>query len=73
MGNKVAEGLTASEADAALAETAVPADLRAELRRLLDAIESAEYGTGIASEAPAMIATAERLVPSLARRLERGA
>jgi hypothetical protein len=73
MGNMVAEGLTASEADDSLAETAVPADLRAELRRLLDAIESAEYGIGIASEAPAMITTAERLVPSLARRLERGA
>jgi hypothetical protein len=73
MRNMVAEGLTAAEADATLAETSFPADERAELRRLLDAIESAEYGAGIAVEAPAMIETARRLVPSLARHLERGA
>ncbi len=73
MRNIVAEGLTASEADATLARTAVPDVDRAEVTRLLEAIESAEYGSGIASEAPAMIATAERLIPSLARHLERGA
>jgi len=72
MQNIVAEGLTASEADAALAETAVPGDERAAVLRLLQAIESAEYGSGIASETPAMIATAEGLIPSLARHLERG-
>jgi hypothetical protein len=73
MRNMVAEGLTAMEADETLAETAFPADKRAELRRLLDAIESAEYGAGITVEAPSMIETAERLVPNLARHLERGA
>ena len=73
MRNIVAEGLTASEADATLARTAVPAAERAEVLRLLEAIESAEYGSGIASEAPAMIETAEGLIPSLARHLERGA
>ncbi len=72
MTNMVAEGLTASEADATLAGTALPADERAEVSRLLDAIESAEYGAGMASECPSMIATAERLIPSLARHLERG-
>jgi hypothetical protein len=40
--------------------------------RLLEAIESAEYGSGMAAEAPAMIETAGRLIPSLARHLERG-
>ena len=73
MRNIVADGLTASEADATLARTAVPAGDRAEVLRLLEAIESAEYGSGIASEAPAMIETAEGLIPSLARHLERGA
>jgi hypothetical protein len=72
MRNIVAEGLTASEVDATLAQTAVPAVERAEVLRLLEAIESAEYGSGIASEAPAMIDTAQRLIPSLARHLERG-
>src|SRR5262249_13903674 len=43
MGNLVAEGLTASEVDATLAQTAVPVVERAELSRLLEAIESAEY------------------------------
>jgi len=72
MRNIVALGLTASEADAVLAQTAVPAVERAELLRLLQAIESAEYGSGIASEAGAMIETAEGLIPRLARHLERG-
>ena len=52
MRNIVAEGLTASEADAILAETAVPAAERAEVLRLLEAIESAEYGSGVASRSP---------------------
>jgi hypothetical protein len=73
MRNVVAEGLTASEAEATLAQTSVPAIERAEVIRLLDAIESAEYGSGIASEVPGMMETAERLIPSLARHLERGA
>ncbi len=73
MRNVVGEGLTASEADATLAPTSVPAVERTELFRLLDAIESAEYGSGVVSEAPTMIETAERLIPSLARHLERGA
>jgi hypothetical protein len=73
MRNIVAEGLTASEADATLAQTAVPADARAEVVRLLEAIESAEYGSGyVASTAPEMIETAEGLISSLARHLERG-
>ena len=72
MRNMVAEGLTPSEAYATLAQTAVPAPERAELKHLLESIESAEYGAGIAHEGPAMIASAERLVPILARYLERG-
>ncbi len=72
MRNIVAPGLTASEASAALAHTAVPPGERAELLSLLEASESAEYGSGFASEAPRMVETAERLIPSLARHLERG-
>ena len=52
MRNIVAEGLTASEADAALAQTAVPRDERAAVSRLLESIELAEYGSGVRSEAP---------------------
>jgi hypothetical protein len=71
MRNIVAEGLTASEADATLAQSAGPADTRAALVRLLEAIESAEYGAGIATGVPTMIDSAEGLVRGLARHLER--
>ena len=53
MRNIVGEGLTASEADATLAQTAVPAVEREDVRQLLDAIESAEYGSGMVSEVEA--------------------
>jgi hypothetical protein len=72
MRNIVAEGLTASEADAVLAQSSVPADQRTVVLSLLEAIESAEYGSGMASEVPAMLAAAESLIPNLARHLERG-
>ena len=52
MRNIVAEGLTASEAEATLAQTSVPAAERAEVLRLLEAIESAEYGSGIVIRGP---------------------
>lgn len=73
MCNVVGEGLTASEADAILARTVVPATARREVSQLLEAIESAEYGSGVAAEAPAMIETARAMIPRLARALERGA
>jgi hypothetical protein len=72
MRNIVAEGLTASEADAALARTPIPAAKRADVLRMLEAIESAEYGSGFATDAGTVLEEAEKLVPSLARDLERG-
>jgi hypothetical protein len=72
MRNIVAEGLTASEADAALAGTAVLPDTRTRLLRLLEGIESAEYGSGGVTAATAMIDTAAELIASLARSLARG-
>jgi hypothetical protein len=72
MRNIVADGLTASEADATIARTAVPAGERAKVLELLESIESAEYGSGVASEAPVMIEKAAELIPTLARHMERG-
>jgi hypothetical protein len=72
MRNMVAEGLTAAEAEAALCATAVPVEERAAVARLLEEIDSAEYGSGMASAAPAMIDSAAQLIPRLARHLERG-
>lgn len=71
--NIVAEGLTATETDAILTRSAVPAADRAEVLHLLETIESAEYGAGMSSEAPALIERAEAIVPSLVRHLQRGA
>jgi hypothetical protein len=72
MRNIIAEGLTASEVETALAQTSIPDVERAEVLRLLAAIESAEYGSGITSDTSAMIERARGLIPSLARHLERG-
>ncbi|MGC8640935.1 MAG: BatD family protein, partial [Isosphaeraceae bacterium] len=72
MRNIIAEGLTATEADAILARCAVPATERSEVLRLLETVESAEYGAAIASEVPALIDRAEAIIPSLARHLQRG-
>jgi hypothetical protein len=71
MRNIVAEGLTASEVGAVLTETAVPVNDRTAVLDLLEAIESAEYGSGKAAEAPTMIDTAAHLISRLARPLER--
>ena len=70
--NVVAEGLTTTEADALLARTAVPAPERTEVMRLLEAMESAEYGSGVAYETAGLLESAVKLIPNLARHLERG-
>ncbi len=72
MRNMVAEGLTAVETDAILASSPVPAEMRGEVRRLLDSIESAEYGSGGGATSAALIEQAEGLVPRLVRQLDRG-
>jgi hypothetical protein len=73
MRNIVAEGLTASEADAILAQTHLPAAERSEVLRLLEAIESAEYGSGLEIDAAEILESAQKLAPRVARNLERGA
>jgi len=73
MRNIVAEGLTAADADAALAQAGVAEDQRETVLRLLQSIESAEYGSGSASEASNLVEAAAAIVPRLARSLERSA
>jgi hypothetical protein len=73
MQNVVAEGLTASETDSLLSQTSVPAEMRNDVRLLLEAIESAEYGSASDSQSAALLEQAEGLIPRLARQLERGA
>jgi hypothetical protein len=69
--NLVGEGLTASEAERSLANSSVPEAERTAVARLLDAIESAEYGSGSTTETAAIVETAEGLIPRLARHLGR--
>jgi hypothetical protein len=70
MRNIVAEGLTAVEADRVLAQTSISAAERADVMRLLETIESAEYGSAVASEIPTLVSRAEALIPVLARHLK---
>lgn len=70
MRNIVAEGLTGTEADKVLSQTAVPAAERADVLQLLETIESAEYGSNAASENPALLSRAEALIPVLTRYLK---
>lgn len=69
--NRVAEGLTTADAAAALAETAVPAESRDALLKLLESIESAEYGGGSAADPAQAIESAQALVTQIAPHLER--
>ncbi|HEY2251149.1 MAG TPA: hypothetical protein VGH74_08820, partial [Planctomycetaceae bacterium] len=65
-----AEGLTSAEADKALAQTDLPGDVRADVLRLLETIESAEYGSAAASEIPSLLTKAESLISILTRLLK---
>lgn len=71
--NKVADGLTTSGAADLLSEAAVPADDRAAVLSLLEAIESAEYGGGHSTNPATAIDTAASLIARIAPHLERGA
>ncbi|MBS0262466.1 MAG: BatD family protein [Planctomycetes bacterium] len=69
--NVVAEGLTAVDADRLLTQAGVSDATRADVRTLLESIESAEYGSAGLAEATALLTQADGLIPRLARELER--
>ena len=69
--NRVAEGLTTADAVAALAVTSVPAESRDVLLKLLESIESSEYGGGLAADPAQAIESAQALVTQIAPHLER--
>lgn len=71
--NKVADGLTTSGAADLLTEAAVPDEDRTAVVRLLEAIESAEYGGGQSTDPATAIDTAASLIARIAPHLERGA
>ena len=69
--NAVAEGMTAADVDARLHRSGVSTELRSAVERLLQSIESAEYGSHAGIDAAAAITQARDLIPPLARALER--
>ncbi|WP_010584182.1 BatD family protein [Schlesneria paludicola] len=73
MQNRIAEGLTSTDVDAALTNASVPADVGQAVRQLLEAIEAAEYGAGGSVNDPRVtIETAEAVIAKLTPYLERG-
>lgn len=69
--DRVEEGLTTSEVDDLLSTASVPAGDRSEVARLLESIESAEYGAGQAAEPASAIENAASLVARIAPLMER--
>jgi hypothetical protein len=72
MNNRVTEGLTATDAAAALASAGVPPSDLAVAAQLLESIEAAAYGAGQSFDGAQAIETANGLISCIAPFLERG-
>ena len=70
--NRVADGLTATDVNQVLANSSVSDEDRTEVIRLLESIESAEYGAGQSANPGEAIDKAARLIPRISRGLEKG-
>ncbi len=72
MQNRVAEGLTAADVNTTLTAASVNEDDRTAIVKLLESIESAEYGAGQSTDPITAIEEASRLISRIAPLLERG-
>ena len=70
--NRVAEGLTAVDVNSTLAAASINDDDRMAVVKLLESIESAEYGAGQSTDASVAIEETSKLISRIAPRLERG-
>lgn len=74
-GNRIADGLTTADVNDAIQAAAVPNEHQQRLRRLLERIESAEYGASDATDSTHLVNDASELVdrvsPFLVRRFTR--
>ena len=70
--NRVAEGLTAADVNTTLAAASVNDEDRTAIVKLLESIESAEYGAGQSTDPIVAIDEASRLISRIVPRLERG-
>ena len=68
--HQIADGLTTSDVDAVLASASVPAEDRSALVRLLQSIESAEYGAAQSIDALAAVEQASSLIARISPYLE---
>ena len=69
---RVAEGLTAADVNTALVEASVNDGDRMAIVKLLESIESAEYGAGQSTDPVRAIDETAKLISSITPRLERG-
>ena len=70
-GNRIADGLTISDANVAMSAAAVPSEYQDRLQKLLESIESAEYGASDTADSSRFIKEALELVDRVAPYLER--
>jgi tetratricopeptide (TPR) repeat protein len=70
--NRVAEGLTAADVNSTLTAASINDDERLAVVKLLESIESAEYGAGESTDPIGAIEEAAGLISRIAPRLERG-
>ena len=70
-GNRIADGLTTADVNAAMSAAAVPTEYRSRLQKLLESIESAEYGASDTADSSGFIKEALELVDRVALFLER--
>ena len=74
-GNRIADGLTTADVNDAIQAAAVPSEDQQKLKRLLERIESAEYGATDATDSTQLVKDASELVdrvsPFLVRRFTR--
>lgn len=69
--NQLADGLTTADVNAAMSESAVPTEYQDRLQRLLESIESAEYGASDTADSSRFVKEAQELVDRVAPFLER--
>jgi len=71
--NQIADGLTTADVNAAMTESSVPTETQSRLLRLLEKIESAEYGAGRLGDSNAILNEVSELIDKLGPYLERSA
>jgi hypothetical protein len=71
--NRVADGMTTAEVEQSLQSAPIDDVDRREIFKLLELIESADYGAGQSVDPSLTLAAATRWIAKVAPRLERGA